>query len=125
MLSEFKDIFTFDKYLFIYVCMVGIDITTGLLKAYKLGNFKSSKMRNGIIKVIAELLSVVFGGLLDVFFDLKIFMISIKLLLVATQGISIIENFSQLEYNIIPSFVKDKLQVVKEMAEKGDVNKWL
>ena len=124
MLSEFKNIFTFDKYLFIYVCMVGIDITTGLLKAYKLGNFKSSKMRNGIIKVIAELLSVVFGGLLDVFFDLKIFMISIKLLLVATQGISIIENFSQLEYNIIPSFVKDKLQVVKEMAEKGDVDKW-
>ena len=51
-------------------------------------------------------------------------MISIKLLLVATQGISIIENFSQLEYNIIPSFVKDKLQVVKEMAEKGDVDKW-
>lgn len=119
ILEELKAIITIDKYIVIYLCMVVIDLITGILKAFKNRDFKSSKMREGIIKVIAELLGIIFGALLDKFFGINIFMVSIEFLLIATQGLSIIENLALLGFNV-PTFIAERLRDVQDNANKGN-----
>ena len=106
---EFKELFTFDKSLQIYLILLLLDFTTGLLKAYKVEGFKSRKLRDGVVRAITELLSILFAGVIDIAFGLSIMMVATKTLLIFKEAISIIENFGQLGVQL-PSILTDKIQ---------------
>ena len=106
---EINEVFTIDKWLQIYLILMLLDFATGFLKAYKVEGFKSRKLRDGIIRVITELMAILFSGILDIAFGLNILMISTKTLLVFKEAISIVENFGILGIQL-PSIIMEKIQ---------------
>lgn len=109
---ELKDIVALDKWLEAYLILVLVDITTGLLKAYKVEGFKSRKMREGVIRILSEIIAIFFAGILDLVMGLDILMLATKTLLVLKQCISIVENLGILGVEL-PQVLKDKIQDLK------------
>ena len=99
-----------------------MDFATGFMKAYKVEGFKSRKLRDGVIRVITELMAIVFSGVLDFAFGLNILMVSTKTLLVFKEAISIVENFGILGVEL-PDILKNKIQDLnpqKDQEEEED-----
>lgn len=72
--------------LFLIVCLfIIVDIITGLLKAFKQGEFTSSCMREGLFHKCGELLAVGFGTLCEYAFPL----VGVTLEIPLTKGIAI------------------------------------
>ena len=110
---EFEKIFTVDKLLQAYLIFVLIDFITGFLKAYKIEGFKSRKLRDGMVNVLAELVAIFFAGILDSVLDLKILLSATKWLFLLKEAISILENLGQLGVEM-PRVLKDKIQDLKD-----------
>lgn len=104
-----KDLINVDKWIIAYLIFVAIDTFSGILKAWKIDGFKSRRMREGIIKVVTELLALVFAAIVDYILSLNVLLISVKLLLVSKEALSIIENFGQLGFKF-PPIVIEKIQ---------------
>ena len=98
-----------DKWLQVYLVFLLMDFATGLMKAYKVEGFKSRKLRDGVIRVITELIAIVFSGVLDFAFGLNILMVATKTLLVFKEAISIVENFGVLGVKL-PDIITEKIQ---------------
>ena len=91
-----------------------LDFATGLLKAWKNGDYKSSKMRDGLIRWIAELIAIVFVILIDILLGLDFYICGLTLaLFVYKEAGSIIENLGQLGVDL-PLILKDKLEVLNQ-----------
>ena len=103
-----SQIFTIDKWLQVYLILMIIDYSTGILKAYKVEGFKSRKLRDGVIRSLTELIAIVFSGILDITFGLNILMVATKTLFIFKEAISIIENFGALGITL-PKIVQDKV----------------
>lgn len=98
-----------DKWLQIYLIFLLMDFATGFMKAYKVEGFKSRKLRDGVIRVITELMAIVFAGVLDFAFGLNILMVSTKTLFIFKEAISLVENFGILGVEL-PDILKNKIQ---------------
>ena len=72
------------------------DIITGYTKAKIKKEVKSSKMRSGIGKKIAEIMYIVVGVLIGYAFNYKIITYSISIYIVYMEIVSIIENCKEL-----------------------------
>lgn len=107
-LSFLKGLVEVDKWLTIYLILTLIDFTTGLLKGYHEG-FKSRKLRDGIIRVCGELVSIIFAGVLDITLSIEILLISTKLLFCFKQALSIIENLGILGIEL-PEIIKERIE---------------
>lgn len=95
----------------LYLVCKCIDMLLGLLKTWKNGNYKSSKMRNGIVTWVAELLAICFVILLDMFLGLKDLLSMFTLgLFIYKEGGSILENLCECGV-AIPQQVASKLEV--------------
>ena len=119
MLEEFKTIIGIDKWIFIYLIFAAFDFITGFLKAWKVEGFKSRKLRDGIVRLIAEIIAIVFTGILDFALGLSILMVSTKMLFIFKEAISIIENLGILGVDF-PQIVKDKIQDLKPEEDKKE-----
>ena len=108
-LLNLKQFMTLDKWLITYLIFVWIDLITGLMKAFKTTGFKSRKLREGLIKILSELLAIIFACVLDYVLGLKILMLSMKMLLVAKECVSIVENLGQLGVTI-PKIIAEKIE---------------
>lgn len=104
-----KDLINVDKWIIAYLIFVAIDTISGLLKAWKIDGFKSRRMREGLIKVTTELLALVFSAIIDYILGLNILLLTVKMLLVSKEALSIIENFGLLGFTF-PKIVTDKIQ---------------
>lgn len=95
-----------------YLVVKALDFILGLLKTWKNGNYKSSKMRDGIIRWIAELIGIVFVMLLDFVLGLNFYItgFTLALFLYKETG-SILENLAECGVNM-PKVLKDKLEVL-------------
>jgi toxin secretion/phage lysis holin len=105
--------------LFILVCLMLIDVVTGLLKGAKEKRLKSAIMHMGIIKKAGMLIAILFASLLDILVNdnMPIFRTLMVWLAIGNEGLSIIENLTALGVKI-PHQIKDKLaQVVAERQE--------
>ena len=109
ILDYAKELVVLDKWLVAYLIFVGIDLITGLIKAYKTEGFKSRKLRDGLLHVVAELLAIVFATVLDYVLDLNILVMSMKILLVWKEAVSIVENLGLIGVQI-PTIIKNKIQ---------------
>lgn len=97
-----------------YLVIKVLDFATGLLKAWKNKDYKSSKMRDGLIRWIAELIAIIFVILIDILLGLNFYICGLTLaLFVYKEAGSIIENLGQLDVNL-PEILRDKLEVLNK-----------
>lgn len=76
--------------------MIFTDIITGYLKAIKFKKISSSVSRDGYIKKVGYLVALLFGLAMDFILDINIFLKGTALVAIATEGISIYENLSEI-----------------------------
>lgn len=110
-----------DKWLQVYLVFLLMDFATGLMKAYKVEGFKSRKLRDGVIRVITELMAIIFSGVLDFAFGLNILMVATKTLLVFKEAISIVENFGILGVEL-PDILKNKIHDLNPQKNQEEDN---
>lgn len=110
-----------DKWLQIYLIFLLMDFATGFMKAYKVEGFKSRKLRDGVIRVITELMAIVFAGVLDFAFGLNILMVSTKTLFIFKEAISLVENFGILGVEL-PDILKNKIQDLNPQKNQEEDN---
>ncbi|MFR7936336.1 phage holin family protein [Clostridium perfringens] len=98
-----------------------IDMILGILKAYKNKNYRSRKMRDGIIRWISELLAIAFVLILDMFLGLKFTLIGLTVALFAyKEAGSIIENLGECGVTL-PSIISEKLEVLNTEKNNEDI----
>ena len=101
-----------------YLAIKILDFLSGLLKTWKIKNYKSSKMRDGLIKWIAELIGVIFVILIDMLLGLEFYLCGLTLaLFVYKECGSVIENLGQLGVEL-PNILKEKLEVLNKEKEE-------
>ena len=100
-----------------YLAIKILDFASGLLKTWKIKNYKSSKMRDGLIKWIAELIGVIFVIVIDMMLGLEFYLCGLTLaLFVYKECGSVIENLGQLGVEL-PSVLKEKLEVLNKQED--------
>ena len=101
-----------------YLAIKILDFLSGLLKTWKIKNYKSSKMRDGLTKWIAELIGVIFVILIDMLLGLEFYLCGLTLaLFVYKECGSVIENLGQLGVEL-PNVLKEKLEVLNKEKEE-------
>ena len=101
-----------------YLVVKALDFVLGLLKTWKNGNYKSSKMRDGIIRWIAELIGILFVMLLDFVLGLNFYVTGFTLaLFLYKEAGSILENLAECGVNM-PKILKEKLEVLNLEKDK-------
>ena len=101
-----------------YLVVKALDFVLGLLKTWKNGNYKSSKMRDGIIRWIAELIGILFVMLIDFILGLNFYITGFTLaLFLYKEAGSILENLAECGVNM-PKVLKDKLEVLNLEKDK-------
>lgn len=105
-----------------YLAIKILDFLSGLLKTWKIKNYKSSKMRDGLIKWIAELIGVIFVILIDMMLGLEFYLCGLTLaLFIYKECGSVIENLGQLGVEL-PGVLKEKLEVLNKEKEEEKKN---
>lgn len=107
-------------YMFLFYLLVKVlDFSTGLLKTWKgVSPYKSSIMRDGIIRWIGELIAIVFVLGIDLILGLNYYLTGFTLgLFIYKEGGSIDENLKAIDVDL-PGVVKDKLNLFNN--EKGN-----
>lgn len=104
------------------MAMMGIDILTGVLKAWLNHSFKSAKMRSGLGKKIGEIAILVIGELFSFALGLPHYIMrGISIYIVFMEFMSIMENLVALRVPI-PKFIKKVLMSVDNaINEEEDV----
>ena len=101
-----------------YLVIKALDFVLGLLKTWKNSNYKSSKMRDGIIKWIAELIGILFVMLLDYVLGLNFYVTGFTLaLFLYKEAGSILENLAECGVNM-PKILKEKLEILNLEKDK-------
>ena len=99
-----------------------LDMLLGVLKSWKNANYKSRKMRDGIVRWIAEMVAVVFVIGIDLVLGLNFYLCGFTLsLFIYKEAGSILENCAGLGLPI-PDKLKDALVQLKD-GEKKELSK--
>lgn len=103
--------------------LMAIDILTGSLNAWAKSNFKSFKMREGLVKKCGEITILAIGQLFTVGLVLPTYIMSgISFYIIFMELISICENLQKMGVPI-PKFIKKALDdTEKALEEKESVN---
>ena len=105
--------------LFIPLGLMGIDILTGIIKAWSRNDFQSAIMRAGLAKKAGEIMILVVGELIS--FGLSIpaaVMDGISFYIIFMEIMSILENVDELGVPI-PKFVKDVINNANDQLQNG------
>lgn len=94
-----------------YVVLKALDFFTGILKSWKLRNYRSAKMREGIIKFVAELVCLTFTMVMDIILGLNFLTYMTAALFVYKEAGSLIENLGELGVPIV-KVLKDRIEVL-------------
>lgn len=72
------------------------DILTGYLKSIKNKKINSSISRDGYVKKVGWVVALLIGVAVDIIIGVKVFLIGSALVCIATEGISVYENLSEI-----------------------------
>lgn len=86
-----------------------LDVITGYYNAWKNKEIKSSKMRDGLGKKIAEMCYIAIGFLFGIAFNLQIVHVFISLYIVYMEIVSVFENCKKLGVEM-PQEITDKIK---------------
>lgn len=101
------------------IAFIGLDVMTGLTKAFVRKDFQSTKMRSGFGKKIGEIAVLVIGELISYALGLpRVIMSGISLYLVFMELMSNIENLSDLGVPL-PKKLIDCLSQVDKAIQTG------
>ncbi|HFD2064458.1 TPA: phage holin family protein [Clostridium perfringens] len=107
--------------LVLYFGIKTIDMLSGVLKALKNKEYRSRKMRDGLIRWIAELLAIAFVLILDMFLGLKFTLIGLTVALFAyKEAGSVVENLGECGVTL-PSIISEKLEVLNTEKKNKDI----
>lgn len=94
-----------------------VDILTGVVKAAKEGNLRSKNAWFGYVRKFFSFAVVILANIIDQIANLGgALVFSTVLFYIANEGLSILENLAQMGVKI-PSFIKDRLQVIEKDTE--------
>lgn len=113
---------------FILVCLMGIDVLSGLLKGAKKRRLKSAIMSLGLIKKAGSLLAIIMAYFMDLLLNdsMPVFTTMMTWIAIGNEGLSIAENLTALGVRI-PSQITDKLATFvdkgKDLTKEKDYDK--
>ena len=96
-----------------------IDMILGLLKAWKNHNYRSSKMREGLVAWVAEMVAIIFVIGIDCILGLNFMLCGFTVgLFIYKECGSVLENLAECGVEL-PEIVAEKLEVFNSKS-KGD-----
>ena len=105
---------------FAYLVIKCLDMFLGVLKTFKNGGYKSRKMRDGIIRWVAEIAAIVFVILIDFVLGLNFLLCGFTLaLFIYKEAGSIVENLGECGVEL-PSIVTEKLEVFNKQNNEQE-----
>lgn len=105
--------------LFTPLIIMGVDIITGVVKAWANKNFDTSIMRTGLGKKAGEAAILIVGELLSYALNLPdIVMNAVSFYIIFMETMSIMENINQLGIPI-PKFVRDAINNANDQLQNG------
>ena len=112
-----------------YASIKTIDMLSGALKALKRKKYRSRKMRDGLIRWVAELIAITFVLILDMFLGFKYALIGVTVsLFIYKDTVSIVENLGECGIKL-PNLISEKLEVLntnkknESIKNKDDIEK--
>lgn len=106
------------KILIIPLILMGFDILTGFINAWKKKEIDSSKLRDGIVHKFGEMIIIILSLFLQYSLGLpKEISTFIAIYIVIMECISILENCEKLGVKV-PKWLKERLKKVVEEGEK-------
>ncbi|MBO5138663.1 MAG: phage holin family protein [Bacilli bacterium] len=90
------------------------DVLTGYLKAFKSRKVNSSISRDGYIKKVGWIVAILLGFLVDMLVKVNLFLVGSAIVCIATEGISVYENLSELGISLPFKKYFEKLDSNKE-----------
>lgn len=112
-----------------YASIKTIDMLSGALKALKRKKYRSRKMRDGLIRWVAELIAITFVLILDMFLGFKYALIGVTVsLFIYKDTVSIVENLGECGVKL-PNLISEKLEVLntnkknESIKNKDDIEK--
>ena len=99
-----------------------IDMILGLLKAWKNNNYRSSKMREGLVAWVAEMMAIIFVIGIDYVLGLNFMLCSFTVaLFVYKECGSVLENLAECGVEL-PEIVAEKLEVFNSKSKGDGIN---
>lgn len=95
VISIFSQIESPKKLFILCAIFIFTDIITGYLKAFKFKKVNSSISRDGYVKKVGWTIALLLGWSVGFCIGTKVFLIGSALVCIATEGISIYENLSE------------------------------
>ena len=109
-------------FLLAYLGVKIIDMLLGLLKAWKNHNYRSSKMREGLVVWIAEMIAIIFVIGIDYVLGLNFMLCGFTIaLFIYKECGSVLENLTECGVEL-PSIVTEKLEVFNSKSKGEDTN---
>lgn len=118
-LIDFKDVVQFDLFFQVYLILMVLDFITGFLKAFKTEGFKSRKIREGVIRVLGEIIAIFVGGVLSILLNIGGIALGIKALFIFKEAISVFENLGVVGV-YIPKWILTHLEEFKNQYNPLD-----
>lgn len=104
------------------LALMGLDIITGLVKAWSNEEFKSKKMRTGLSKKIGEIAIIVIGELFQYSLTLPTYIMTcVSLYISFMELMSNVENLNELGVPL-PAFITKVLQSVDDSLKNDDLD---
>ena len=104
------------------LALMGLDIITGLVKAWSNEDFKSKKMRTGLSKKIGEIAIIVIGELFQYSLTLPTYIMTcVSLYISFMELMSNVENLNKLGVPL-PAFLTKVLQSVDDSLKNDDLD---
>ena len=104
------------------LALMGLDIITGLVKAWSNEDFKSKKMRTGLSKKIGEIAIIVIGELFQYSLTLPTYIMTcVSLYITFMELMSNVENLNELGVPL-PAFITRVLQSVDDSLKNDDLD---
>ena len=104
------------------LALMGLDIITGLVKAWSNEDFKSKKMRTGLSKKIGEIAIIVIGELFQYSLTLPTYIMTcVSLYISFMELMSNVENLNELGVPL-PAFLTKVLQSVDDSLKNDDLD---
>lgn len=104
----------FDPLLTVFATILVVDTVTGMLKAWNLGEYQSSKFRQGFIKKSGYLLGIILAVQMDILLQSNgALRDAVLTFFVANEAFSILENLGQMGVQF-PSVFTNALKVLNQ-----------
>ena len=103
-----------------------LDIISGLFAGIKNKDIQSSKLRDGLFKKVGFIFCYILAWLIDTQGDVIGFEISVKILPIiilyvcTTEVVSILENISKINPDLLPSKLMELFHIKKEITNENN-----